>query len=142
MFHRLIAPLMIICMSCSFASNGASRLFGDSVDPLPAELKNFNGMLLGRLVTKDVERGSFVVQVDAVPRVWRNSRAAKPGSAVGRTVEVHGVFGKFLDVLVVTRKGETLEFECKHDGERLVFPGEMLRKAAPYDPEDLSLIHI
>lgn len=140
MFHRLIAPLMIICMSCSFASNGASRLFGDSVDPLPAELKNFNGMLLGRLVTKDVERGSFVVQVDAVPRVWRNSRAAKPGSAVGRTVEVHGVFGKFLDVLVVTRKGETLEFECKHDGERLVFPGEMLRKAAPYDPEDFPVL--
>lgn len=51
MFHRLIAPLMIICMSCSFASNGASRLFGDSVDPLPAELKNFNGMLLGRPIT-------------------------------------------------------------------------------------------
>jgi hypothetical protein len=87
-----------------------------------------------------VEKGTFIVQVDAVPRVWQNSAAEDPKSIVGKTVEVTGVFGKFLDVLVVTRTGETIEFECKHDGDRLVFPGELLRKVAPYDPADYPVL--
>ena len=91
-------------------------------DALPDGMKEFNGMLLGRLAAKDVEKGTFVVSVDAVPRVWRDSKAGDPQSVVGKTVEVSGVFGKFLDVLVVARKGETLEFECKHDGDGLVRP--------------------
>ncbi|MCA9217701.1 MAG: hypothetical protein KDB27_31745, partial [Planctomycetales bacterium] len=109
-------------------------------DELPEGMREFNGMLLGRLAAKDVEKGSFVVRVDAVPRVWRNSKAEDPSSIVGMTVEVNGVFGKFLDVLVVARKGETLEFECKHDGDGLVFPGEMLRKVGPYDPDDFPVL--
>lgn len=107
-----------------------------SADPLPDGVVHFNGMLVGRLSKKDVETGTFLVTVDAVSRVWRNSKAENPKSLVGKTVEISGVFGKFLDVLVTTRKGETLEFECKHDGERLVFPGEMLRKIAAFDPSD------
>lgn len=107
-----------------------------TADPLPEGVRKFNGMLIGRLAAKDVEQGTFLVQVDAVARVWRNSKAEDPKSLVGKTVEVSGVFGRFLDVLVVTRIGETLEFECKHDGDRLVFPGEMLRKVAAYDPAD------
>lgn len=103
---------------------------------LPDGIKNFNGMLVGRLVSKDPEKGTFQVQVDAVPRVWENNKAKDPKSIVGKTVEVTGVFGKFLDVLVVTRAGETVEFECKHDGDVLRFPGEMLRKVAPYDVSD------
>lgn len=105
-------------------------------DPLPDGMREFNGMLVGRLAAKDVEKGTFVVRVDAVPRVWRNSKAEDPKSVVGKTVMVNGVFGKFLDVLVVTRKGETVEFECKHDGSGLTFPGELLRKVAPFDPKD------
>ena len=107
---------------------------------LPDGIQRFNGMLVGRLLKRDVEKGSFVVEVDAVSRVWENSRAESPASLVGRRVEVSGVFGKFLDVLVVTRVGETLEFECKHDGEKLVFPGELLRKVAPYAPEDYPVL--
>ncbi|MBD3671961.1 MAG: M56 family metallopeptidase [Planctomycetaceae bacterium] len=107
-----------------------------SPDPLPEGIHNFNGMLVGRLAAKDVEKGTFVAYVDAVPRVWRNSRAENPKSIVGKTIEISGVFGKFLDVLVVTRTGETIEFECKYDGGNLVFPGELLRKVAPYKAED------
>ena len=107
-----------------------------TADPLPRGLLRFIGMLVGRLAAKDVEKGTFLVQVDAVPRVWNNSKADDPKSVVGKAVEVTGVFGRFLDVLVVTRIGETLEFECKHDGDRLVFPGELLRKVAAYDPSD------
>jgi len=109
-------------------------------DELPAGIRRFNGMLVGRVAAKDVEQGSFTVLVDAVPRVWENSRAEAPRSIVGKTIKVSGVFGKFLDVLVVTRIGETVEFECKHDGEGLVFPGELLRKVAPYDPADYPVL--
>jgi beta-lactamase regulating signal transducer with metallopeptidase domain len=109
-------------------------------DELPKGVQRFNGMLVGRLAARDVEQGTFVVQVDAVSRVWENSKAEDPKSLVGKSVKVSGVFGKFLDVLVVTRVGETIEFECKHDGEKLVFPGELLRKVAPYDPEDYPVL--
>ncbi|MEY3172699.1 MAG: hypothetical protein RLZZ436_612 [Planctomycetota bacterium] len=108
--------------------------------PLPDGLARFNGMLVGRLTQRDVETGSFVVEVDAISRVWENSRAENPKALVGRRVRISGVFGKFLDVLVVTRIGETLEFECRHDGEKLVFPGELLRKVAPYAPEDYPVL--
>lgn len=109
-------------------------------DPLPEGVLKFNGMLVGRLAAKDVEKGTFIVQVDAVPRVWNNSNAENPKGLIGKSVEVTGVFGKFLDVLVVTRIGETLEFECKHDGDRLVFPGELLRKVEAYDPSDYPVL--
>lgn len=136
-FLALIVPVVLtVGVFADEASAQSSSVTKNGVPELPANLKNFNGMLLGRLVSKDVEKGSFVVEVDAVPRVWQNSKAKEPGSVIGKQVEVSGVFGKFLDVLVVARKGETIEFECKHDGDRLVFPGELLRKAAPYDPED------
>lgn len=109
-------------------------------DELPPGIRRFNGMLVGRLVSKDVEKGSFIVVVDAIPRVWENSQAENPKSIVGKTVEIERVFGKFLDVLVTTREGETIEFECKHDGEALLFPGELLRKVAPYQAEDYPIL--
>lgn len=104
---------------------------------LPEEIRNFNGMIVGRLVRKDVERGTFDVAVDAIPRVWQNSKARNPKSIVGKTITIDGVFGKWLDVLLVLRNGETLEFEARHDGkESLTFPGELLRKVAPFNPAD------
>ena len=109
-------------------------------DKLPEGIRQFNGMLVGRLAAKDVEKGSFTVAVDAVPRVWRGSKAENPKAIVGKTVEVNGVFGRFLDVLVTTRTGETLEFECKHDGDGLIFPGELLRKVPAYDAADYPVL--
>ncbi|WDI41640.1 M56 family metallopeptidase [Bremerella sp. P1] len=111
-----------------------------SPDELPAGIRKFSGMVVGQLATKDIERGTFVVQVDAIPRVWRNNGSENPKAIVGKTIEVSGVTGKFLDVLVIMRPGDTVEFECKHDGDRLVFPGELLRKVAPYKPEDYPVL--
>ena len=106
-------------------------------DELPSGIQRFNGMLVGRLVKKDIEKGKFLVNVDAVPRVWRNSKAENPKSVVGKNVEVDGVSGKWLDALLVVKTGETLEFEARHDGGNgLTFPGELLRKVAPFDPKD------
>jgi hypothetical protein len=109
-------------------------------DPLPAGIEKFKGLLVGRLVSKDVEKGTFLVRIDAVPAVWPNNGADDPKSIVGKTVQMTGVFGRFLDVLVVARAGDTMEFECKHDGDRLVFPGEHLRKVAPFKPSDYPVL--
>ena len=112
-----------------------------TADPLPKSAARFNGMLVGRLVKKDVERGTFIVNVDAVPRVWRNSKAPSPKSLIGKNVEVDGVFGKWLDVLLLVKVGETLECEARHDGgQRLTFPGELLRKVAPFKPGDYPVL--
>lgn len=46
-----------------------------TADELPRVAQRFNGMIVGRLVKKDVEKGTFIINVDAVPRVWRNSKA-------------------------------------------------------------------
>jgi hypothetical protein len=97
--------------------------------------ERFNGMLVGRVISKDVEKGQFQVAVDRVSRVWRNSKADNPKSLVGKTVTVGGVTGKWLDVLLLVDKGETLEFECRHDGgDKMTFPGEMMRKVPPVKP--------
>jgi hypothetical protein len=110
-------------------------------DEFPEGMQRFNGMLVGRLAKKDVEKGTFVINVDVVPRVWRNSKAEDPKSIVGKNVEVDGVFGKWLDVLLLVKEGETLECEARHDGgNKLTFPGELLRKAAPYKAEDYPIL--
>ncbi len=140
--------IVLFCLSAPFIAEeglnnksvASAEELKSTPDKLPAGIKRFNGMLVGRLAAKDVERGSFVVVVDAIPRVWRNSKAENPKSIVGKSIEVEGVFGKFLDVLVTTRLGETLEFECKNDEDALVFPGELLRKVAPYKAEDYPVL--
>ncbi|QDT82588.1 M56 family metallopeptidase [Gimesia chilikensis] len=110
-------------------------------DAIPEGAMNLNGMLVGQLLKKDVERGTFVVKVDAIPRVWKNSKAENPKSLIGKNIEVNGVFGKWLDVLLLVKPGETLEFEARHDrGAQLTFPGELLRKVAPYKAEDYPVL--
>ena len=112
-----------------------------TADELPRDVYRFNGMIVGRVVKKDVEKGTFVINVDAVPRVWRNSKAEKPKSLIGKNIQVDGVFGKWLDALLLVKDGETLECEARHDGGNgLTFPGELLRKAAPYKPGDYPVL--
>lgn len=110
-------------------------------DPLPEAAQRFNGMVVGRLVRKDVEKGTFIVNVDAVPRVWRNSKAKAPKSIVGKNIAIDGVSGKWLDALLLVKVGETLECEARHDGgSGLTFPGELLRKVAPFKPSDYPVL--
>ncbi len=140
--HPSLALVLILLAPTlrSFADERSVPVEAGGVSELPAGLRGFNGMLVGEIRTRDAETGRFTILVQAVPRVWRNSQAEDPGSVVGKTVEISGVFGRFLDVLVVTRPGDTVEFECKHDGDKLVFPGELLRKVAPYDPADYPVL--
>ena len=69
------------------------------------------------------------------------AKLQNPKSIVGKNIEVDGVNGKWLDVLLVVKDGETLECEARHDGgSRLTFPGELLRKVAAYDPKDYPVL--
>ncbi len=112
-----------------------------TADELPKSALQFNGMLVGRLVKKDVEKGTLVLNIDAVPRVWRNSKAESPKSLIGKNITVDGVSGKWLDVLLLVKVGETLEMEARHDGgSGLTFPGEAFRKVAPFKPGDYPVL--
>jgi hypothetical protein len=138
-----LAVLIGLAVSSS-ADDGAKPQAGQTTPiatstavELPDGITNFNGVLVGRLVSKDVEKGRFILTVDAIPRVWRNSKSKNPKSIVGKNVEIDGVFGKWLDVLLLVKPGETLEIEARHDGgNKLTFPGELLRKVAPVQPGD------
>ncbi len=82
-------------------------------DELPKGTKNFNGMLVGRLAKKDVEKGTFIVKVDAVPRVWRNSNAENPKSIVGKQAMLAGFWRRkeaYHDLAV----GDTFEGALQH----------------------------
>lgn len=104
---------------------------------VPQELQEFSGMLIGKMVSRDIERGEFTVTIDHVARVWENNKARQPRAAVGKTLTVENVTGKWLDQLLLIRPGETVEFEAQHrGGDRLRFPGEWLHKVPPFDPAD------
>ncbi|MCA9216023.1 MAG: hypothetical protein KDB27_23310, partial [Planctomycetales bacterium] len=105
-------------------------------DGLTKELRGFRGMLVGKLVKKDVERGTFTVKVDAVPRVWKNNESKKPKSFIGRNADAGEVASRLLDTLVVARVGDTLEFGALHDGGEHLRVVELLRKVAPVKPGD------
>lgn len=107
---------------------------------VPRELQQFSGMLIGKMVSRDVERGEFTVTIDHVARVWENNKAEQPRSAVGKTLVVEGITGKWLDQLLLIRPGESMEFEAHHrGGDKLRFPGEWLKKAPPFDPESYPI---
>ncbi len=100
----------------------------------PAGLKQFSGMLIGKLIERDIEQGTFTVKVDYVARVWENNKADAPRSVVGKEIAVNGVSGKWLDELLLVRPGETVEFEAQHrGGNQLTFPGEWLQKVPAFD---------
>ncbi|MEL6107566.1 MAG: M56 family metallopeptidase [Planctomycetota bacterium] len=109
----------------------------DAGSGLPRGMQNFSGMLIGEMVDRDIEHGSFSVKVEYVARVWENNKARTPRAVVGKQITVNGVTGKWLDELLLVRPGETVEFEAQHrGGEQLTFPGEWLKKVPAFDPAD------
>jgi hypothetical protein len=95
----------------------------------PEGMRGFRGMFTGTLVSKDVEKGEFVVKAERIDRVWPRNKATNTKSGEGREFTVRGVSGKFLDVLVQMKPGDRLQTEAFHNrGEHLDFPGETLKK--------------
>ncbi len=110
---------------------------------VPEAFHGFSGTLVGLVVSKDVEAQKLVLKVQQVKNVWKNSKAQEPGTIVGRTVSVEKFFGKWIDVLLVVKPGDTVELETKHvRGDQLQFLGENFKKvpaiSAPADKQDES----
>lgn len=98
---------------------------------VPDELHSFSGRVIGRLVSKDTEKGELTLQIKKVDRVWRGNKAKNPQSAEGRTLKIEGVSGKFLDVLLTLKEGDGVRIEVKHvSGDNLRFLGEGLEKVS------------
>ena len=77
-----------------------------------------------------------MLEIYRVDKVWRGNKAKRPQSAVGRTLPIDGVFGKFLDTLLTLKKGDGVRIETKHvRGDRLRFLGEGLDKVELDDDE-------
>ncbi len=93
-------------------------------------MAGFRGVLVGKVLGKDVEKGTVEIEVESVKTVFKKSTAPRPESAVGQTWRIRGIAGKFLDALLVIDAGERIELAAFHNGgEVLDFPGELLRKA-------------
>ena len=102
---------------------------GDSAEA-PAGLSGFRGILIGKLVGKDIENGTLVFQMEKVKRVWKANKAPAPEKSKGKQIRVEGISGKFLDTLLVLEIGTRIEVEAFHvRGKSLKFPGEWLKKA-------------
>lgn len=101
----------------------------DLIEPVPDRMRGISGMVMGRLLAKDVEEGSLVMRIHQVKHVWKGNKAENPQEGVGRVLALDGVFGRFLDQLLVIREGDLFEIEVKHDsGDHLKFLGEGLKK--------------
>ncbi|MEX1097211.1 MAG: M56 family metallopeptidase [Planctomycetales bacterium] len=104
---------------------------------VPEKLAGFSGRIAGKLVSVDAEKGTIVLAVQQVRNVWKPSTAKEPHSIVGRTLPIDRISGKWIDVLVAMKTGDTIEIEVKHvQGDRLQFLGETIRKVEPVrEPE-------
>jgi len=135
----LAALAALLVPSLTFAEDEKPREGGskEKLTGVPETLRGFSGMLIGTLVDKDVEEGELTVDVQHVARVWRNNKAKNPRSVVGRRVVLNNITGKWLDTVLILKKGETLEFEAQHQrGDALRFPGEWLKKVEPFKAEN------
>lgn len=107
--------------------------------PLPEGLHGFSGHLTGKLVSKDVEKGSLVMKVRKVLNVWKGNKASQPTAAEGRTLAVTGIHGPALDVVVILKPGDHFEIETKHvRGDDMVYLGEGIKKVTPPDQSSSS----
>lgn len=96
----------------------------------PPGLEGFRGILVGELVSKDLEKGALVFRMEKVQRVWKANRASNPEESKGKLITVDGISGRFLDVLRSLEAGTRIEVEAfQVQGKVLKFPGEWLRKA-------------
>ena len=102
----------------------------DQASEAPAGLNGFRGILIGELLSKDVEKGTLVFKMEKVQRVWKANKAPAPEKSVGKSLAVEGISGSFLDTLLVLKAGDRIEVEAFHvRGQTLKFPGEWLKKA-------------
>jgi hypothetical protein len=121
--------LSVLALTLAVAAAQAKGDEPKASGAVPAGMHGFRGMLRGKVVEKDAEKGSLKLEVDEIVKTWPKNKASDPKSAVGKTLPIEGVFGRFLDVLITVDKGQRVEIEAFHNGgDVLTFPGEWLKK--------------
>ena len=114
-------------------------------------MRGFEGALVGQLVSKDVERGEFVLRVEKVLAVSKNNKAQNTKSSHGRRITIRGISNRYLDELLLFKTGNRMEVGAIHlRGEYLSFSiyagkfrkigkdSELRRELSKKEPEDVS----
>lgn len=100
-----------------------------AVEPVPEGMHGISGLISARMVEKDNERGTIVMKVEKVHRLWRGNKAKNARSGEGKTLKLSGITGKALDQLLVINKGDRFSIEIKHvSGPSLRYLGEGLKR--------------
>ncbi len=103
----------------------------ESTDPtlFPEGLRGFRGIMIGRVMATDAEQGKLVLEGIEVKRTWPKNTAKNAASLRGKRLEIEGISGKWLDVLLTFKAGDVIEVEAFHNsGEKLDFVQEWLKK--------------
>jgi len=90
-------------------------------DALPAAAKGFSGMLRGKVVGK--HDGGFIVSVQEITNVWRQSKAEQPKSLVGKRVLVKArdAAERAARFVQVVKVGEPIKLDVgNREGDTLV----------------------
>lgn len=94
----------------------------------PPELHGLTGRVVGRLLSRNVERGELTLNMIRVDRVGSDSTARNPQAIRGRTLTVDGVTGRYLDLLRNLKENEGVLINVRHvRGDRLRFAGDELK---------------
>ena len=98
---------------------------------------NFYAIVIGRLISKDIELGVFTLDVDHVTSMYGN-RWVKD-AIVGKKIKVTSVSGRFRDALLLIKRGQTLKFRSgsyQTKSKSLTFGSKfhVLERAKPFNP--------
>lgn len=97
---------------------------------------SFYAIVIGRLKTKDIELGEFTMDVDYVTSIYGDRRLKD--TIMGKTVQVRGLSGPWIDKLLLMKRGETLKMRSGTlNGTTLSLSPKatVFERAAPFDPE-------
>ncbi|MEC7566762.1 MAG: hypothetical protein VX738_13855 [Planctomycetota bacterium] len=95
---------------------------------------SFYSIVIGRLVTKDIEIGEFTMEVDYVTSIYGDRRLKE--TIMGKTVKVVGISGIWIDKLLLMKRGDTLKLRSGTlDGTTISLSPKatVLERAAPFD---------
>ena len=124
---------------------GMSQAFGGEkkdAPRLPEGIRGFKGMMIGTIVSKTED--SFVLKVEKITRVWKESKAKEPECVVGKEVPItlwkeSRLADRHRKTLAEMNKGDRIEVEPFHlEGERLsVVEGlKKVGREAPEEPKE------
>jgi hypothetical protein len=108
----------------------AGKAKGSKVGPTDS----FYSIVIGRLLTKDIEIGEFTMEVDYVTSIYGDRRLKE--TIMGKTVKVVGISGAWIDKLLLMKRGDTLKLRSGTlDGTTISLSPKatVLERADPFD---------